>query len=58
MWGWRNRLICHGVAAAPVSCFYIAAGIYSTFALKLVAPIGGRKPTFLLLAVTAHAGPV
>jgi ribosome maturation factor RimP len=33
---------------STVSCFYLAGGIYSIFALKRVARIGGRKPTFLL----------
>src|SRR5260370_39634698 len=32
----------------PVSCFYLAAGIYSIFALRRVARRSGRKPTFLL----------
>src|SRR5580704_16015047 len=31
-----------------VSCFCLAGGIYSIFALKRVARMGGRKPTFLL----------
>src|SRR5580704_16502586 len=31
-----------------VSCFCLAGGIYCVFALKQVARMGGRKPTFLL----------
>src|SRR5260370_10339187 len=32
----------------PVSCFYLAAEICSTFALRRVARRSGRKPTFVL----------
>ena len=32
----------------PVSCFCLAGGIYSKFALKRVERISGREPTFLL----------
>src|SRR5271155_5275547 len=35
-------------ACSTVSCFFLAGRIYSIFALKQVARIGGRKPTFLL----------
>jgi hypothetical protein len=38
------------LAAGRVPCFYLVGGIYSIFALKRVAPSGGRKPTFLLPA--------
>src|ERR1700726_1643428 len=43
-----SRLRHQGVRASWVSCFCLAGGIYSIFALKQVARMGGRKPTFLL----------
>src|ERR1700734_3157913 len=35
-------------AIGGVSCFCLAGGIYCVFALRRVARMGGRKPTFLL----------
>jgi len=50
----RELVAAHSIVTPLVTCFCRGSGIYSIFALKRVARMSGRKPTFLLLPVAVH----